>query len=493
MYRKVTTLSRQSAIYGLGTFLNQGLGFFLIPVYTRFLSTAEYGINGSVTAVLGVLSIAMTMGLEAAIARFYYDLDTEPARRHYFGSVWVFLVAFGLAVTLLLDLLGPWLFDLAFQDVPFRPYGRLALWSTYIGLSAVLPTVMFRVREQARTFVAFSVSQFALRIGLNIVTVVYLGQGVVGIFVSMLIANLVFAIPFTWITWKGISLSFDRPQVRASLAYSLPFVPQRLSNWALNLSDRILLENFVSLSALGIYSLGYRFGLMLAALLDAVNLAWAPFYFKTAMEEGGRVVLARMVTYYVFALTFLTLGTVLLSREILVLVADRKFWPAAQVVPPVALAYGCHGLYLAMVAGPSFAKKTARIPLYTGLAALVNIGLNLLFIPRYGVMAAAWSTLLSFLLRAILIAADSVRVFPLPYEYRRLATSLGLGLLLCAGWFVDTGNWWANLAVKSALLAAFPLLLVLGRVLRPDERRGLRRLAHNARVRLTRAIGLSHD
>ena len=523
MYRKVTSLSKQSAIYGLGTFLNQGLNFFLIPLYTRFLTREEYGISVSVTAILGVLSIVLTLSLESAIARFYYDFDTEEERRAYFGSMWSFLMVFGLAITLILNATGNRLFDWIFRDVPFDPYGRLALWSTYVGVTGVIPIVMFRVREQARTFVAFSVSQFLLRIVLNIVTVVFLHQGVTGIFVSMLISNLVYAVPFTWITWKGMRLTFPGPpagaatateggrqirkeggrqirkegnplaQLRASLAYSMPFVPHRLSNWVLNVSDRILLQNFVSLGDLGLYGLGYRFGLMLAAVFDAINMAWAPFYFKTAKETGGREALARLVTYYVFVVSFFTLGTVLLSREILFLVADTKFWPAYRVVPPVAFAYGLHGLYLAMVTGQSYVKKTARIPLYTGISAAVNVGLNLLLIPRYGIMAAAWSTFIAYFLRAILISVDSIRVFPIPYEYRRLGWGIGIGLALSAGWFIDVGSLWANLAVKAGLLCAYPVVIRFSGLLRPDEIAGLQLLTRRVGARFSRMLGRSHD
>jgi O-antigen/teichoic acid export membrane protein len=485
---KVTGLSKQSVIYGLGTFLNQGLAFFLIPVYTRYLTPAEYGINGSVTAVMGVLSILLTLSLESAVARFYYDFDNEEKRRRYFGTAWLFLTLFGLVMTVVLDLAGDWLFQLAFRDVPFRPYGRLALWGSYLSIAAVIPTVMFRVREQPRSFVLFSVSQFVFRVLLNIVFVVYLGQGVTGIFVATLLANLVYAIPYTWIASRGMRLALDVPLLRSSLAYALPFVPHRLSNWVLNVSDRIVLENYVSLGALGLYTVGYRFGLMLAALLDAVNLAWVPFYFKTAKEEGGTRALAQLVTYYVFALTFVTLGTVLLSREVVYLMAAPHFHPAYLVVPPVAIAYGLHGVYLVMVSGPSYVKRTAQIPLYTGVAAVANISINLLLVPRYGVMVAAWSTLVAFLIRAVLISVYSQRVFPLPYDYRRLGLTLVLGLVLGIGWFVDVGSLWGNLCIKLLLLAAFPLLVWLV-LLSPREKAGLRVLWRRLFARLRRLTG----
>lgn len=487
MLSKVTSLSKQSAVYGLGTFLNQGLAFFLIPLYTRFLTPEEYGINGSVTAVMGVLSIVLTLSLESAVARFYYDCKTREERERYFGTAWAFLHVFGLLVAVALDLAGEWLFQLAFRDVPFRPYGRLALWGSYLSVAAVIPTVMFRVREQPRTFVLFSVSQFLFRIGLNILFVVYLGRGVAGIFLATLLANLAYAVPYTWIAWRGMRAAFDRSSLRASLAYALPFVPHRLSNWVLNVSDRIVLENNVPLDALGLYTVGYRFGLMLAALLDAVNLAWVPFYFRTAQEEKGREALGQLVTYYVYALVFLTLGTVLLSREVVYLMAAPRFHPSAVIVPPVAIAYGLHGLYLVMLSGPSYAKKTGQIPLYTGIAAVVNIAVNVLLIPRYGMMVAAWSTMVAFLVRAVLISRFSLRVFPLPYDWKRMGLAALLGFALGMGWFVDAGTWWGNLAAKVGLLAVYPLA-VWHLLLTSHEKAGIRLLARRLRMRPRRGV-----
>jgi len=492
LLHKLTTLSKQSAIYGLGTFLNQGIGFLLIPVYTRFLSTEDYGVNASVTAVMGILAIVLTLSLETAVTRFYYDLDRERDKRAYFGAVWLFLHLFGLAVTVLLDLTGEPLFGLLFRDVPFEPCGRLALWSSFLVIPSVLPTVLLRVRERPRTYVALSVSQFLLRVLLNILFVVYLRQGVVGIFRSYLVANLVYAVPYTWLALRDLRLTSDLRQLGASLAFALPFVPHRLSTWVLNVSDRILLERFVSLNDLGIYSLGYRFGMILATILDAVNLAWSPFYFKTAKEEGGEQALARLTTYWVFALSFLTLGNVLLSREVVTLVAAPRFHAAYRIVPLISFAYALHGVYLIMVSGLLYTKKTKRIPLYTAVAAVVNVGANLLLIPRFGFVAAAWTTLAAFLLRSVLIGIESVRAFPIPYEFRRLSWALGLALLLCAGWFVDTGRLWTNLGIRLLFITAYPLAIRFGGLLYPEELAGLRTVRRRLAARLGLRSGRSH-
>ncbi len=493
MLQKLTSLSKQSAIYGLGTFLNQGIGFLLIPVYARFLSTEDYGINGSVSAFIGILGIVLTLSLESAVTRIYYDLKSEKERRAYFGRAWLVMLSFGLAVALLMEVAGDGIFALLFPDIPFDPYGRLATWGSYLAVFGVLPSVIWRVREQARTFVTFSVSQFLFRVLLNIVFVVYLQQGATGIFRSFFLANLLYAVPYAWVTLKNSSLSRGAQHLRESIAFALPLVPHRLSNWILNVSDRILLQNYVSLGDIGLYSMGYRVGMTLAAFLDAINLAWAPFYFKTAQEVDGRQSLARLVTYYMFGLMFLTLAVVLLSREAIFLVAAPRFYPAAQVVPAIAFAYSLHGVYLAMVSGLAYVKQTRWILAATMVSAAVNVGLNLLFIPRYGIWAAAGSTLVAFFVRAALVSAASLRLFPLPYEYKRVGVAVGLALALSAGWFVDLGNWWANVAVKTLLLVAYPVGIRLSGVLHPEEVRGLQVVRHKLQNRLSQTLGFSHD
>jgi len=493
LLQKLTSLSRQSVIYGLGTFLNQGIGFLLIPVYAQFLSTEDYGINGSISAFIGILGILLTMSLESAVTRFYYDLRSERERRAYFGLAWMVMLGFALAVTLLVELTGERLFALVFPDIPFQPYGRLATWGSYLAVFSVLPSVMWRVREQARVFVAFSVSQFLFRVLLNIVFVVFLQQGAVGIFRSFFLANLVYAVPYAWVTLKNSSLTRSALHLRKSIAFALPLIPHRLSNWVLNVSDRILLQNYVSLGALGLYSMGYRVGMILAAFLDAVNLAWAPFYFKTAQEPAGHESLARLVTYYMFGLMFMTLGVVLLSREAIILVAAPRFYPAAQVVPPIAFAYSLHGIYLIMVSGLSYVKETKWIMAATMISAAVNVGFNLLFIPRYGIWAAAWSTLLAFFVRTILVSALSLRLFPIPYEYKRLGYAVGLALVLSTGWFLDLGNWWANVGVKTLLLVAYLIGIRFSGILYPEEVRGLKSVRHKLHARLVQTLGSSHD
>ncbi|MBN1661425.1 MAG: oligosaccharide flippase family protein [Anaerolineae bacterium] len=489
MLQKLTGLSKQSITYGLGTFLNQGISFLLLPIYAQFLSREDYGINGSVSALISILSIVMTFSLEGAVTRFYYDMKSEQAQRAYFGRVWILILSFGLAIALVLELGGDQLFALLFPEIPFDPYGRLATWGSYLAVFSALPNVIWRVREQARVFVAFSVSQFLLRVLLNIVFVVFLQQGSAGIFRSFLLANLVYAIPYAWVTLKNSSFVPRALPLGESIAFALPLIPHRLSNWVLNVSDRILLQNYVPLGDIGLYSMGYRVGMTLAAVLDAINLAWTPFYFKTAQEDDGRQSLARLVTYYVFALLFLTLGVVLLSRELILLVAAPRFYPAAQIVPPIAFAYSLHGIYLTMVAALSYVKQTKWIMVTTMISAIVNVALNLLFIPRYGIWAAAWSTFASFFVRTLLVSALSLRLFPIPYEYKRLAYAVGLALLLSTGWFLDIGNWWANVGIKILLLVAYPIGIRFSGILHAEEVSGLRVIRHKVQARLAQSLG----
>jgi O-antigen/teichoic acid export membrane protein len=115
------------------------------------------------------------------------------------------------------------------------------------------------------------------------------------------------------------------------------------------------------------------------------------------------------------------------------------------------------------------------------------------FIPRYGIEAAAWSTLISFFVRTVLISALSLNRFPISYEYKRIGYGIGLALVLSAGWFIDIGDLWANLGVKTALILAYPVLIRYSGLLRPEEKGGLRVIRHRLRARFFRTFGLYHD
>ena len=420
-----------SAVYGLGSVLVRGLGFVLLPVYTRYLSPAEYGIVALTVTCTVVLGLLYPLGLRAAVSRTYYESGTAEDRKKRVGTLWIAMILSAGVMALVLDRIGPSLAAALLPDVPFDPYLRLAVWTAFLGVLGLTPLVILQAQERPHAFVLLTLWT-ALTTTAVTVWLVVRGGGAQGYLQGALIGAGLAAIPYLALTIGQIRPGLRMSILVPALAFGLPLVPHALAGWVLEMSDRAILARLVPLHDVGVYSLGYQLGAAMGLLTTAFNAAWVPFLFGTLKNEGEEAhpKLARLVTYYAVALCFVGLGWSLLVGHAITLIAGPDFREASRVTPWVVGGYVFAGLYLIPTNLLFWRRQTRVIPLVTLAAGAANIGLNLWLVPHYGAIAAAWSTLATYALLLILTWRSAERLHPFPYEYRRLGLMAGLALAL---------------------------------------------------------------
>jgi O-antigen/teichoic acid export membrane protein len=479
MLNRIRQLTAQSGLYGIGNLLPKAIGFILIPLYTRYLTPADYGILAFATTIIAILGILFEFGLGSALTRFYYDTRHNIAEtKKLVGSLWIFLTFIPLAVTLIITVRGGKLFDALFTNTPFDPYGKLSIWIAYFTLASVIPLTMFRVQEKVKHYVIFTFGRFLVLTFSIIYFVVGRGLGAEGSLTGQLIVSAIFALLFTIISLANSSIPNRLSQLKAALAYGSPLILHQLSAWALSVSDRLLLERQVTLEQLGIYALGYRLAMILDLIFYSFNLAWAPFYFQTAStDENAPAFFSRLATYYALVVYCFGLALAVLADPLIRIMANPAFHPAAQVVPVVVLAYVAHGFYYFVVNQLFFARQTGSLALYTTLAAAVNIILNIVTIPRYGIQAAAWNTFIGYLVLTILVFRKANRVYPIAYEKSRLLLSglITLGVFVLST-FISISNAYIDLLVGLLLVISVPFILALFRFYTVQEMKAIKSL-----------------
>ena len=461
----VRKLVGASAVYGLGGVLVRGLAFLLLPLYTRYLTPAEYGIVALTATCTVVLGLLFPLGLRGAVSRTWYADGTDAERRERAGTLWIAMVASAAVMAVLLDRLGAGVARSLLPDIPFDPYLRFAIWTAFLSVLGLTPLVLLQAQERPSAYVALTLWTAVTTTAVTVWLVVT-GGGARGYVLGALIGAGLAAVPYLVITLREV-----RPVVRAgvlgpALAFSLPLVPHALASWALEMSDRAILTRLVPLRDVGVYALGYQLGAGMGLLTTAFNAAWVPFLFGTLKDEGvqAHAKLARVVSYYAFALCFVALGWALLVEHAIPLVAGPAFRSAHLVTPWVVGGYVFGGLYLIPTNLLFWQRKTRVVPLVTLAAGAANIGLNLWLVPRYGAIAAAWSTLAAYGLLLVLTWWSAERLHPFPYEYRRLGLMAGVALaLFLAGRFLPFPSPAVQIAGRVVLWLAFPLgLLALG-------------------------------
>ncbi len=465
---RIRQLLSESGLYALGNLLRRSFSLITMPIFTRYLSTSGYGVLSIVGTVQNMLEVFYEMGMSSASTRFYYDYRDERERQTLFGTLLLVSLAATLVLTVLLLATGAWIWGFVGKEIPFWPYVGLTIGSVFLGNITVLPYVLFRVRNQVPRFFRLSLIQTMLTVLCSVLFVVWLGLGPLGPILATFIITMAFFGFYCRFLKRQVSLTFHWPIAKRALAFGLPEIPLRWGGWALKVADRLILQHLVSLSVVAVYSVGYSVSKIPFDLVaNAIHWAIVPFYFSTATRESearSKAIFARVATYNVAVVAGLGLVTVLFGRELIVLLASAKYAEAEAVVPIITAASFLQALFYIPSKGIYLQGKTGYlIPLFTVPAAL-NIGLNFMLIPRFGMMGAAWATLAGYAVMIVLTLTISQRVYYIPYEYGRITkVVLGACMLATFGSLASEAPFLMRLVVKTTLLILFPLgLYVIG-------------------------------
>jgi len=412
--------------------------------------------------------ILATIGLSSALNKCYHrDCSDEEERKMLTGTViWILTPTSLIIAASGVVLAGP-LAQLLLGDRGASDLVALSLVSAGLFTLSQIPLTLLRSQERSVPYSILSLWQFLAMTGLNIWLVGGLRLGVKGVLLgsigsaaSVLVVSLVFLV-------RQSSFRFSPRLARALLRFGLPMVPVAIGGWIMNVSDRWMLALLTDQHQVGLYGLGYRIGMMVQFLLVMpFQLAWPAFYFREAARSDARELYARVVTQY-FAVGGLITLAVTLGGEIVVrIMADPAYWPGATIIPLVALAYFLNGCQYAVAPGVHLGGKTHLMPAVAGLGAVSNIILNLLWIPRYGMVGAAWATVLAFMVVCGLTALVSRKAYGFRFETGSILTIVSvLSLLGAAGLLLHTDSL-PVLCVTRGFILLIASIWLLARLLR---------------------------
>jgi O-antigen/teichoic acid export membrane protein len=462
-------LGRNTLIYGVGVVLSRAASFIMLPVYTRLLEPADYGVLQLLQMCVEVAAIAMAAGGTMAIYRFYYKAVDEAERRAVVTTGLVLLALSHAIACVLLAASSPWLAGSILHDASYRHLVLLTAATLALDPLTSVPMALMQIREKSALFTTVSCSRLVLQLSLNILFLVGLGWGVEGVLLSSLITTGVFSIGLT--AWL---LRTNGWHVRADLArpmfrFGLPYRIHSAGTFIFTFGDRFFLSASSGLAAVGIYGLAYQFGFALIGFAgNPIVQAWTPQRWELTKvrspEERDRL----------HATTFRLLNLVLISTAVamslfafpvLRFMSNPEYQAAARYIPVIAFAQ-----ILAFWAGlAGFGAEVSERTQYIGYATWISVGVILVLystlIPRYGAMGAAIATAASSVVRLAAMAWWAERLWPVAYEWGMqlrlllLASAVGaVGALL-----LDGRSLGAQATISTGFFAAYlALVWVMG-------------------------------
>ncbi|MBD0289703.1 MAG: oligosaccharide flippase family protein [Thermoleophilia bacterium] len=461
----ISALARDAAIYGSVRVLLKSLAFVLVPIYARFLAPSEFGVLELVLATVAFVDVLITANMDGVLARFYFDREERAWRRQIITLYLLIETLYPALVVGAFILFSGVLSETIVGGPGYAALLVVALVDVFLTNIVDLPLILCRVRRKPVTFAAYSLARGGTQIVLTILLVVVFQLGVKGILVASLVATcLAFAI--TLREYVGdLTRRVEWSVAREMVAFAWPGIIGGLAFYGLNLVDRFVLRQFHGLEDNGLYGVAYRFSTLILVVVTAFRLGWTQWHYSWLRSGRHPEMVARGANYYFFTTGFLTVTLAAWILPVFHVLMPKEYWQATPAVAPLALAALSTGAYTIFVVGFNVTKRMRRVPMLTIVACALAVGLYYLLIPPFAFLGAAWATAIAFVFLAGLVHVFSQRLYPVPYEWPRIALAAGgaFALVLAAlavDEFLDVAP---SLPVRAALTLAYPTaLLALG-------------------------------
>jgi len=460
------------AAYQASSVLSAALALVTLPLYTRALSRADFGVAETLLTLIILASILLRLGLGEAFVRFYFQTPLEERNRLARTTSATVLLATTLVALLALLLAGPLSsLVLGFEDAGLMRIAVLGLWA-FTNLE--IGYALLRVDERRRAYVVASLCNVALSVALTVTLVVVLDQGARGYLAGNYVASAVVLLGLWWTLRGRIGLRLER-SLGPLLRFGLPTVPADATVFALNVVDRAYLLRTQSAAAAGLFALSVKLATAVILAVRGFQLAWPPLAYSIGDDRQAGRFYAAVTTWYVVSTGFVVAGLTLLGRWVVRLLAAPGYFEAHEALPWVALGWAMYGLFAVLVTIGGRVGVTTRTFPAAIAGVVVNAVALVVLVEPLGIAGAGIALVAAYAVMLLVLHLLTRRLFAVPFEWRRLVHAV----VLLAGVSVagelllpDAGV--GGLLTRGLALAAIPAAFAVSGFVRPAEWAGLR-------------------
>ncbi|HTK31671.1 MAG TPA: oligosaccharide flippase family protein [Candidatus Saccharimonadaceae bacterium] len=455
MREALKKLSGESLVYGLGQAGGRAVQLLLVPILTRALTPAAYGVSDLIVAYSQTVVLVLVFGMDGALARFFYQEPDRQARVRMVSTSLLFRVVTSVVTALALGLLAPMFAGALMSSAVYKKYVLIGAATIPFTLLVLFANDVLRVTFQPTKFIALNIAQTVLTGGAAIYLVVGRHLGVVGVLYGKLIADLLCALFGLVLIRHTIRPAFSREVLGRMLRLGAPLVPSGFAYGIILGVDRFVLQRTRSLDEVAVYAVAMKFFTIVTMGVSAFQLAYGPFAFARAREPDSPRLFARVFGLYVVAAGFAGLFVSVFAPEALAVLVPAQYRAAATPAAWLAFAAVAQGAYSVASIGVVLALRTAWLFWSSTAAAAVAIAMQFALTPVLGAPGAAIATFMGYATSALITYGIAQRFHPLPFHGGRMlaALALALGAGLLAQRYAPAGV--LGIAVKLVALAAY--------------------------------------
>ena len=383
------------------------VGIVMLPIYTYYLTAEDYGIIGLVLALEALLPTILGLKLTDGMSRFFFEHEGKELSI-FITTIFFLIFCISLILFIIIYLNLDNIVNLIFSSAGDNIYlFKLSLINAMFMLGNSFMTTLVISSQNAKLLLKTQLPLFFIGLIISIVEIIILKRGALGYIEAILILNIL-----TFIVFMVINSKYFYPKINISylygpIVYSLPIIPHALTVYLYQFSDRIILDKYIPIILIGIYVFGDRVASIFKMLTAEISAALAPHYFRIWKNKENSLnvdlneenALNELFIFF-FVISISTFS--LFSAELFYILFNENFLDAWIIFPIICLAFFSRLLYNLASLRLLYDKKTGVITIITIFCSLINIILNLIFIPRYGIIAAAITTSVSFFMTYLL-------------------------------------------------------------------------------------------
>ncbi|MGL5434752.1 MAG: oligosaccharide flippase family protein [Lachnospiraceae bacterium] len=389
-YKKVSTF------YLVGNLFNKGITFLTVPIFTRILSTADYGIVTTYNSWIAILSLVIGFAIHMGIRAAFIDYKSEI--NEFMSVSTAFTLACGILISLFLGS-GALLLQINIDIT-------IIVLCIIQGLATALVQnysmyLMMQYKYKFRTVLMILPNLISVMFSVLSILFIVKTDLFMGRIVPTALINVAFGLLTVVLVYRRSRVFYNKTYLKYALTISAPLVLHGIALNILSQSDRTMITWLTDASQTGIYSLIYNFSMVATVITTSMEGVWVPWFTENLISTKIESI-NTLAKDFINLMTYAMVGVMLLGPEVVKILATEKYWEGIVIIPPVILANYIIFAYTLYVNIEHFHKKTLYITGNTLIAAGINLILNYLLIPRYGYVAAAYTTLVSYLVAFIL-------------------------------------------------------------------------------------------
>jgi len=391
-------LSKNSGLFLITRIVGVCVSIGLLPLFTRYLTTSEYGIIAILDSTVEIFSALFAAGLGRAVVRFFHDTSDERQRRRVVSTGMILTTISTICAIIAIAVFYRPVAFLAFKTHEYDRFVFLAVLTLLIGIPGGMASSVLMASARSRLICTIELLRIIFSASLRIYLVVFLEQGVSGVLWTNFATSVLFNFGLGIWMFFMVGISVDRSLIRPMIRYGLPFAPTIICTFAMNSLNRFYLQNYGSSEQVGYYQFAYHLPYTICMIIvSSFERIWSShtvFTVSQAPDASNQYV--RISTYFLSFLSFVLFSVAIFANVLVKIFAAPSYAPAALYIPFIAFGLWLYNFHIFVRTGVFLSKDTYLITINYGLTLGLTFLFNWLLIPRYGVYGAAYASIIIY-------------------------------------------------------------------------------------------------